>query len=262
MIDSHCHLNFPELKKNFNEIILNLKKNNLTSILSINTEPKEFNEHLNLINKHKSIFISYGLHPTNIDNNTVFNIQDINSNCKNKKVIGIGETGLDFYHSSDFKKKQYEVFEIHIQASIENNLPIIIHQRNSENEIMDIIKSYQKNYKLSLVFHCFTGSKKLFNFCRDNNFYISLSGIVTFKKSNELLEIIKDVDMKYLLLETDSPFLAPVPMRGKLNEPSFIKYTAEFLSNFFNVSLDNFIKITDNNFYNLFSKAKRYINFE
>ena len=262
MIDSHCHLYFHSLKNNFNQLILNSKKNNLTSILTINTDPKEFNDHLNLIKKYKSIYISYGLHPENVNNHTFFTKDNILLNCDNPKVIAIGETGLDFYHSIKFKKKQYDVFETHIQASIENQLPIIIHQRDSENEIIEVLKSYQKKNYLSVVFHCFTGSKKLLNFCLDNNFYISLSGIITFKNAKELREIIKDVSLDYLLIETDSPFLSPVPMRGELNQPAFVKYIAEFLSNFFNISLKQFIEITDNNFYKLFSKAKRYNDFQ
>ena len=170
MIDSHCHLNFHSLKNNFNQLISNSKKNNLTSILTINTDPKEFNDHLNLIKKYKSIYISYGLHPENVNNHTFFTKDNILLNCDNPKVIAIGETGLDFYHSIKFKKKQYDVFETHIQASIENQLPIIIHQRDSENEIIEVLKSYQKKHYLSVVFHCFTGSKKLLNFCLDNNF--------------------------------------------------------------------------------------------
>ena len=153
MIDSHCHLNFHSLKNNFNQLISNSKKNNLTSILTINTDPKEFNDHLNLIKKYKSIYISYGLHPENVNNHTFFTKDNILLNCDNPKVIAIGETGLDFYHSIKFKKKQYDVFETHIQASIENQLPIIIHQRDSENEIIEVLKSYQKKHYLSVVFH-------------------------------------------------------------------------------------------------------------
>ena len=262
MIDSHCHLNYPFLKDNIDNIITNSKNNNLTGILTINTDPEFFDEHLKLINNYKCIYISYGLHPQNINNQTSFSIDDILKNCKNEKVIGIGETGLDFYHSSEFKKKQYEIFETHIQASIENKLPLIIHQRNSENEIIDVIKSFNKNFYFPVVFHCFTGSKKLLNFCIENQYFVSISGIVTFKNADNLRNTIKNISIDNILLETDSPFLAPVPKRGKSNEPSFVKYTAEFLSNFYNVSFNELIKITDNNFYKLFSKAKRYSYFQ
>ena len=262
MIDSHCHLNFPKLKENIKKIILNSQKNNINCILTINTDPKEFDDHLKLINKYKSIYISYGLHPQNINNQTSFSKENIIPYCNNEKVIAIGETGLDFYHDCKYKKKQYEVFEEHIEASIKTKLPIVIHQRNSEREIIEVIKSFNKSYKLSVVFHCFTGSKKLLNFCLENQYYISLSGIITFKNAYILRETVKNISLNLLLLETDSPFLTPVPMRGKTNEPSFIKYTAEFLSNFYDIPLIDFIKLTDNNFYKLFSKAKRYTDFK
>jgi len=262
VIDSHCHLNFDILRNNFDEIIINSKNNGLTSILTINTDPKEFIDHLNLIKKYKSIYISYGLHPANVNDKTALTKDNILLYCDNPKVIAIGETGLDFYHSIKFKKKQYEIFETHIEASINNQLPIIIHQRNSENEIIDVLKSYQKKNNLSVVFHCFTGSKKLLDFCLNNNFYISLSGIITFNNAKELREIIKNVSLDYLLIETDSPFLSPIPMRGKSNQPAYVRYIAQFLSKFFNISLNEFIEITDNNFYKLFFKAKRYNDFQ
>ena len=262
MIDSHCHINFDSLKNNLVEIINNAKNNNITSILSINTDPDDFSNHYNIINKYKSIFISYGLHPENVSINKSLSKDDIVKHLKKDKVIGIGETGLDFYHSLQFKKEQYVNFENHIEASIESNLPLIIHQRNSENEIIEVLKNYQKHNNLKVVFHCFTGSEKLKNFCLEFGYYISLSGIITFKNANDLREVIKDVPLSYILIETDSPFLAPVPMRGKQNEPSFVKYIAEYLSHLYLVPFEKFIQTTDNNFYNLFSKAKRYNYFQ
>ena len=238
------------------------ENNDVTKILSINTNPNEFNNHLELIKDYNNIYISYGLHPQEVKQNTEFELNHILSEVDNPKVIGLGETGLDFYHSNDFSNKQYEIFETHIQASIETSLPLIIHQRNSEEEIMEVLQKYLNKTNLSVVFHCFTGSKKLLNFCLDNNFYISISGIITFKNANDLRNTLKSVSLNRLLIETDSPFLSPVPYRGKLNEPSNVKYIAEFLSNFYSISLNDFIKITDNNFYNLFSKAKRYNHFE
>tara|TARA_B110000116_G_C16792651_1_gene564689 strand:+ start:1319 stop:2107 length:789 start_codon:yes stop_codon:yes gene_type:complete len=262
VIDSHCHLNFDSLRDDFPNIILRAKKNNITSILSINTHPKDFNAHLDLIDKYKGIYISYGMHPEEIKQDSKFSLDSVFKFCKNSKVIGLGETGLDFYHSIEFKQKQYEIFEKHIEASIITSLPLIIHQRNSETEIMKILTKYQKKHNLSVVFHCFTGSKKLLHFCLENDYYISLSGIVTFKNAYQLRDVIKDVSLNHLLIETDSPFLAPTPLRGRPNEPSFIKYTAEYLSNFFSIPYQNFINLTDNNFYKLFSKAKRYNDFE
>ena len=258
MIDSHCHLNFKNLKNNIDTIINNAIKNDIKSILSINTDPEEFYEHYNLIKDYKSIFISYGLHPENVSKNKNISKNLILENTKNEKVIGIGETGLDFYHSNEFIKEQYESFEAHIESSIETNLPLIIHQRNSENQIMEVLKNYQKKYNLRVVLHCFTGSAKFKNFCLDNDYYISLSGILTFKNANELREVIKEIPLSSLLIETDSPFLSPVPFRGKVNEPSYVKYIAEYLSKMINKPLNEIIEITNENFYKLFTKAIRY----
>ena len=256
MIDSHCHLNFESLSKDLQNIMKRCNENGVTHLLSINTRPKEFETHLNLISDFNNIYISYGIHPEGISNETVLSYKEIDKIIKNPKLIALGETGLDFYHSIKYKEKQIEVFEAHIEASKIYDLPIIIHQRDSEEEIIKILNKF-KNDNLKIVFHCFTGSKKLLEFCIENKYYISLSGIITFKNANSLREIILNASLDHLLIETDSPFLAPVPMRGKSNEPSFVKYTGEFLAKFYSMTKENFFELTDNNFYKLFSRAKR-----
>ena len=142
MIDSHCHLNFDSLTNDFDLIIQRAKENKIKGILSINTNPDEFESHYQLIKKHQSIFISYGLHPTNVNTFNVSSIDKIKLYLKYAEVIGIGETGLDFYHSKDYKSEQYKSFEKHIEYSYETNLPLIIHQRNSEKEIMEVLYHY------------------------------------------------------------------------------------------------------------------------
>jgi len=256
MIDSHCHLNSKSLADNIENIILNSKKNKVTSILSINTNPLEFLQHLKLINRYKGIYISYGLHPCEVNNNDQITMSDFDNHCKKNRVVGIGETGLDYYHSKEFVNEQIKCFELHIEAAIKYDLPLIIHQRDSEKDIIEILQSYTDS-NLKVVFHCFAGSKKLLEFSLRNQFYISLSGIVTFKNADILRNLIKDYPLNLILLETDSPFLAPVPVRGKKNEPSYIKHTAEFLSNFYKKDFDEFINITDNNFFKLFNKTKK-----
>jgi len=258
MIDSHCHLFFDDIKKNLTSIIDNAKNKNITSMLSINTNPSDFINHYNLIENLNGIYISYGLHPENISNENLITKYDILSNISKNKVIGIGETGLDFYHTVEFKKQQFKVFESHIEASIESTLPLIIHQRNSEEAIIEVLKNYQKFNNLNIVFHCFTGSDKLKRFCLENNYYISLSGIVTFKNAQNLRDIIKDIPLNLLLIETDSPFLSPTPHRGKMNQPCNVRIIGEFLSHLYNISINKLENITDNNFYKLFSKAIRY----
>jgi len=256
VIDSHCHLNFDSLSKNLSNIIKRCNDNNVTKLLSINTKPEEFEYHLDLIKDYNNIYISYGIHPQEVNNESLLSLNDIENNINNSKLIALGETGLDFYYSIEYKKKQIQVFEAHIEASKNFNLPLIIHQRNSEDAIIKILNKY-KNDNLKLVFHCFTGSKKLLDYCIQNNYYISISGIVTFKNAVSLREIILNASLDYLLIETDSPYLAPVPMRGKVNEPSYVVHTAEYLANFFSMKKEDFFQLTDNNFYKLFSRAKK-----
>ena len=244
------------MKANIKNVIKRSKASGVTKLLTINTNPNEFDDHFNLIKEYENIYIAYGIHPEEVKDNSYLSLDDIENKIKNSRVIGIGETGLDFYHSIEFKKKQYDIFESHIKASKEFDLPIIIHQRNSEKEIVEVLKKY-KNDKLKIVFHCFTGSKELLQFCDENKYYISLSGIVTFKNANLLRETIKNASIDHLLIETDSPFLAPTPMRGKDNEPSFVKFTADYLADFYSMQKEDFYKLTDNNFYKLFSRAKQ-----
>ena len=256
MIDSHCHLNFESLSKDISNIIKRCYENGVTHLLSINTRPKEFESHLDLIKDYNNIYISYGIHPEHIDNESKLSFIEIEKAIENPKLIAFGETGLDFYHSIQYKQKQIEIFESHIEASKIYNLPLIIHQRNSEEEIVKVLNKF-KNDNLKIVFHCFTGSKQLLEYCIENQYYISLSGIVTFKNANTLRKIIRNVSLDHLLIETDSPYLAPVPMRGKSNEPSYVKYTGEYLAEFYSMTKDSFFELTDNNFYKLFSRAKR-----
>ena len=256
MIDSHCHLNFESLSKDLPNIMERCKENNITHLLSINTKPQDFINHLNLIKAYNNIYISYGIHPQEINSESYLSPIEIEKNIQNLKLIALGETGLDFYHSIKYKKKQIEVFEAHIEASKIFDLPIIIHQRKSEDEIINVLNQY-KNDNLKIVFHCFTGSIKLLNYCLENNYYISLSGIVTFKNADILRKVIQKASLDHLLIETDSPYLAPEPMRGKDNEPSYVRYTGEFLAKFYSMTNENFFELTDNNFYKLFSRAKR-----
>ena len=252
-------MDYEPLNSNIQDIITRAETVGVKYFLTICTTNASFEKILIILKKYKNIFGTYGIHPHETKHHPNLNIDDIKNNVlKDRKIIGIGETGLDFYHSIDYKKEQYIAFENHIECSFKTNLPLIIHQRNSENEIIDVLKNYQKTKSLKVIFHCFTGSSKLRDFCLENNFYISLSGIITFKNANELREVIKSIPLKNILIETDSPFLAPAPLRGKINEPSYVKYIAEYLADFYKISLKDFNKETDNNFYNLFSKAIRY----
>ena len=170
---------------------------------------------------------------------------------ENKKIIGIGETGLDFYYNNSDKKKQTDSFKIHIEASIESNAPLIIHSRNAEEETFNILNEY-KDKNLKILMHCFTGSKEFAEKLLTLDAYFSASGIITFKNSFELQNTFRDLPLDKLLIETDSPYLAPIPNRGKQNEPSFIDYTASKLAEIKDISKKELIEVTTNNFNKLF----------
>tara|TARA_Y100001935_G_C17262766_1_gene487414 strand:+ start:149 stop:907 length:759 start_codon:yes stop_codon:yes gene_type:complete len=251
MIDSHCHLDQEPLHSNLEEVINRSKAVGLEKILTICTTLDSFDKIKEIVKYDKIIFGTYGIHPHETKNNKVNSQIIIDEIKKNKKIIGVGETGLDFYYNHSEKECQILSLEQHIIAAIELKIPVIIHSRNAENEIMDIFNKY-KNYDLKILMHCYTGSaelaKKLLNF----DVFFSASGIITFKKSCELRETFKTIPADRLLIETDSPYLAPEPLRGKKNEPSFIQHTAEKLANLKEISYEDLKKITSLNFNRLF----------
>ena len=251
MIDSHCHLDHEPLLDNLDIILQRSKEAGLTKLLTICTTFESYKNILNIIQKDEMIYGTFGIHPHETNNNIV-NQEDIIKNInKEKKIIGVGETGLDYYYNNSDKKSQIRSFEEHIKASIELNIPLIVHSRSAENDTYDILKNF-KNDNPKILMHCFTGSKKFAEKLLTLNSYFSASGIITFKNSVDLQETFKFLPMENLLIETDSPFLAPVPNRGKKNEPSFIKFTAEKLANLKNISNQELIKKTTLNFNKLF----------
>ena len=252
MIDSHCHLDHEPLFSNINEIISRSKKIGLRKILTISTSIKSFENVLKIIELDKIIYGTIGIHPHESDKDKVSsNYLTLNAK-KNKKIIGIGETGLDFYYENSKKNNQIDSFIKHIDASISLNYPLIVHSRNAEKETFDILNQYKKS-NIKILMHCFTGSKEFAKKLMTLNAYFSASGIITFKNSIDLQETFKFIDKDRILIETDSPFLAPTPMRGKKNEPSYIKYTLEKLSEIKSISFKDLEQITSKNFNNLFS---------
>jgi len=252
MIDSHCHLDHEPLHKNLTDIISRSKEIGITKLLTICTTFESFEIIKNIINKDKMIYGTYGIHPHETENNLVDKQTIIKCVNENSKIIGIGETGLDFFYNHSDKIRQINSFKAHIEAAIDLNKPIIIHSRDAENETFEILNSY-KNKNLKILMHCFTGtlefSKKLLTL----DAFFSASGIITFKNSIALQDTFKTIPLEKLLIETDSPFLAPIPMRGKKNEPSFIKYTLEKLSLIKETTVEEMSKITTDNFNKLFT---------
>ncbi len=252
MIDSHCHLDQEPLFKDIENIIKRSKAAGVKKILTICTTLESFENIVDLTKKDEIIYGTFGIHPHETKNNSVTSDKIKEEISKHSKIIGIGETGLDFYYNHSDKNKQIESFKEHIKAAKQLNVPLIIHSRNAEGEMFDILNEY-KNDNLKILMHCFTGSKKFANKLLEINAYFSASGIITFKNSVELQDTFKYLPLDRLLIETDSPYLAPVPNRGKKNEPSFVKFTAEKLANLKNISIDELIEHTSKNFDTLFS---------
>ena len=252
MIDSHCHLDHDDLFKNINDVILRSKKVGITKLLTICTNLNSFENIKKIINLDPMIYGTFGIHPHDADKNLV-SIEKIIEHVKySKKIIGVGETGLDFYYNNSDKSNQIKSFENHIEASLDLDLPLIVHSRNAEKETFEILNNYSDT-KLKILMHCFTGSYEFSKKLLKLNSYFSASGIITFKNSSDLRNTFASIPNEKLIIETDSPFLAPIPMRGKKNEPSFIKYTLEKLAELKKTNIEKMDQITSSNFNTLFS---------
>ena len=251
MIDSHCHLDHEPLFSNLDNVIKRSKKIGISKILTICTTIDSFTKIKEIVKKDEIIYGTYGIHPHETNNNKVNSNLIVKEVNDNKKIIGVGETGLDFYYNNSDQSDQIKSLDEHIKASLILNKPIIIHSRNAENETLEVFNRYKSN-NIKILMHCFTGSKEFAKKLLDLNAYFSASGIITFKNSIKLQETFKFIPLEKLLIETDSPFLAPEPNRGKKNEPSFVKYTAEKLAQIKEVSYEELINATSLNFKTLF----------
>ena len=254
IIDSHCHLDYPCIYDHLDDVIKRANDNKVKYLLSICTTQDSFKKIKLIINKYKNIYGTFGIHPHETAKHKHIDAKYIVETKKdNNKIIGVGETGLDFFYNHSDKSVQIKSFAQHIYAASELDIPIIVHTRNAEAETYDILKSESKNSKLKVLIHCFTGSKDFAKKMIDLNFYISISGIITFKKSTDLVDVVKYIPNENLLVETDSPYLAPMPFRGKDNEPSFIVHTIKKISEIKKVSNENIVDYTTNNFKKLFN---------
>ena len=252
MIDSHCHLDHEPLHQNLNAVIKRSKDVGITKLLTICTNLDSFENIKKIINLDPIIFGTFGIHPHETDKNIISKDNIIQNSKYSKKIIGIGETGLDFYYNNSDKKNQIKSFTNHIEACADLKKPLIVHSRSAENETFDILNKY-KDFDIKILMHCFTGSQDFAKRLLDLNCYFSASGIITFKNSSDLRDTFSFIPNDKIIIETDSPFLAPMPMRGKKNEPSFIKYTLEKLSEIKKLTSENMDEITTKNFNTLFS---------
>jgi TatD DNase family protein len=251
MIDSHCHLDHEPLLSDLDNVLARSKKVGIKKLLTISTSLDSFTRIKKIVNKDEIIYGTIGIHPHETNNDTIDSEFIVKNLLENKKIIGIGETGLDFFYNNSEKNKQIDSFRIHIEASLKANVPIIIHSREAEEETFNILNEY-KDEKLKILMHCFTGTQVFAEKLLEFNSYFSASGIITFKNSTDLQKTFKSLPLEKILIETDSPFLAPVPNRGKKNEPSFIDFTATKLAEIKEIDKSKLIKVTTDNFNNLF----------
>jgi TatD DNase family protein len=260
-IDSHCHLNHKgiEEKGSADDIIAAAKAGGVDGMVSICCRmSEEIDTLLSIANAHDNVWCSIGTHPhdAGLDAEKAFTqAQIVEIANRNDKVIALGETGLDYFYDNSPRADQAESFRKHIRACIETDLPMVVHTRDAEDDTYRIMSEEHKG-KLRGVMHCFSSEKWLAEKSLELGFYISFSGIVTFKKAEELRETAKIVPLDKVLVETDAPFLAPVPYRGKVNEPAFVANTGAFLAELYGVTPEEFAKITTGNFFRLFNKAQ------
>jgi len=251
MIDSHCHLDHEQINSDLLNVIKRSKDVGIEKLLTISTSFESFKKIKDIITEDEIIFGTIGIHPHETDNNEISVDEIVKNFDENPKIIGIGETGLDFYYNNSDKEKQIKSFKKHIEASIKTNSPLIIHSRNAEDETFEILNQYHDK-KLKILMHCFTGSKNFAERLLKLNAFFSASGIITFKNSLDLQETFKFLPLDKILIETDSPYLAPVPNRGKKNEPSFLSFTAQKLADIKDLTKQEITKITTTNFNKLF----------
>jgi len=251
MIDSHCHLDHEPLLSNLANVIKRSKDVGIIKLLTISTSFESFSRIKDIVNKDDMIYGTIGIHPHETDKNKITSEFILENLKKHQKIIGVGETGLDFYYKNSDKENQIKSFKIHIEAAIKANVPIIVHSRDAENETFNILRDY-KSENPKILMHCFTGSNDFAKKLLTLNAFFSASGIITFKNATDLQKTFSTIPNDKILIETDSPFLAPVPNRGKKNEPSFIQFTASKLAEIKDLKESELIEITTKNFNTLF----------
>ena len=255
LVDSHCHLDFDDFEEDVAEIIERARENGVCMILNAGNNLNELDNQLELSEKYPFVFSAVGVHPHNAAEYSNLTAEVLIDKAKHKKIIGIGETGLDYYYDYAPRDLQIKLFREHIKAAQETGLPIIIHNRESDEDMIAELKKAYKEKPFSGVIHCFSSSQKLADFALSIGFYLSASGMITFNKCGELRDVFEKIPLNRLLVETDSPFLAPIPKRGKRNEPAYVRYTAEKLAQLRDLSFEQIAQIKSDNFCKLFRKA-------
>jgi TatD DNase family protein len=246
LIDSHSHLEMPAFREDLEQVIQRAKASSVEYIFTVGTEKKDWNRALELAHSHPSVYAILGVHPHNareIDAETYPTLRKL---CAEEKVRAYGEIGLDFYRNLSPREVQLKRFREQIQFAKELGLPVVVHDREAHQETLEILKS-EKADECGGIIHCFSGDYKMAKECIEMGFFISISGSITFKNAGGFQEVVKQIPLDFLLIETDAPFLAPVPFRGKRNEPSYVRYTAQKVAEIKKVSLEKVAEVTTKN---------------
>lgn len=255
LIDSHCHLNYKGLVDRQDEVLSSARAAGISAFLNISTRRSEWADVIGLAEREKDVWASVGIHPHEADEHADLGEAALLEATDNPRVIAIGETGLDYYYDKSDRAVQQALFRRHIAVSRQTGLPLIIHTRDADDDTAQILEEEMGKGAFPALIHCFTASPDFGRRVLELGLTISLSGIITFKNARELQEFAPEIPDNRLLVETDSPFLAPVPHRGKICEPGFVKNTAQFLADLRGTSLEELSQVTTRNFYALFSKA-------
>jgi len=256
-VDSHCHLNYKGLVENQANILARARDSGVSAMLNISTREREWDDVIGLAEQEKDVWASVGIHPHEADQHVGMDCAKLVAKSAHPRVIAIGETGLDYYYDKSDRAQQCTGFREHIKASRQTGLPIIIHTRDAEADTAVILTEEMREGAFTGVIHCFTASAEFARISLDLGLYISLSGIVTFKNAKDLQDVAKWLPADRLLVETDAPFLAPIPHRGKTGEPAFVADTARFVAQLRGVPPETLAQQTSDNFYDLFTKASR-----
>ena len=246
LIDSHAHLEMPEFRKDLEAVIQRAKESGVEYVFTVGTEKKDWKRALEIAESHPSIYAILGVHPHNakeIDHQTYSMLREL---CRNEKVKAYGEIGLDFFRNFSPRDLQLMRFREQIGLAKELGLPVVIHDREAHHETLEILKS-ERAKDCGGIIHCFSGDYGMAKVCMDMGFYISIPGSVTFKNAESFREVVKRIPLDSLLVETDAPFLTPVPFRGKRNEPSYVRYTAQRMAEVKNISLEKVAEVTTQN---------------
>jgi TatD DNase family protein len=257
LVDSHCHLDFPEFAPQLDAVVARAGDAGVGVCVTIGTRLSGFARVHEIAEQFPNVYCSIGIHPHDAEKEPLKDESPLIERAKLAKVVGIGETGLDYFYEHAPRQAQVANFRAHIAAALETKLPLIVHTRDADDDTIAVLREEMDTGAFTGVIHCFTGTRRLAEASLELGFYISVSGIATFKKSDQLRAVLRDVPMERLLVETDAPFLAPMPLRGKTNEPSFVVHTAAALAALKGVSAEELAAATTDNFFRLFTRARR-----